>query len=132
MSSHGKNILELYPWIDLNFVNNLITNSECDEDLIIESYQAENAVSEGQNYSSHMIRLIVHLKNKSDVNQMKMCKIKRTYFLKICLQTEEFLKICNECNLYEKEIEAYNRIIPAVEELLNSIQMKTQIAPKYV
>lgn len=98
MSSRSKNILELYPWIDLNFVNDLINKSECNKNVIVESYQAENAVSEGQNYSSHVIRLIVYL-HKSDNNQLKMCKIQKTYFLKICLQTEEFLKICDECHL---------------------------------
>lgn len=119
-------ILELYPWIDLDFVQTLVNKSDDGKNLTVESYRAEKGVHDGKNFSSTTIRLFVNLlptNNQSNTS--------RKYFLKVCLQTEEFAKACAECLYYEKEIEVYNDIIPATEELLQSINVSAQLAAKY-
>lgn len=121
-----NSILELYPWIDLDFVQTLVNKSDYGKDLIVKSFRAEKGVEDGKNFSSSTIRLCVNLlptNNQSDVL--------RKYFLKVCLQTEEFAKACEECLYYEKEIEVYNEILPAAEELLQSINTPAQLAAKY-
>lgn len=118
-------ILELYPWIDLHFVQTLVNKSDFDKNLTVDSFRVEKGVHAGKNFSSNTIRLFVNLletDNKSNAL--------RVYFLKICLQTEDFAKACEECLYYEKEIEIYNDIIPAAEELLQSIGISAQFAPK--
>lgn len=124
----SKAILESHPWINLDFVQKLVNNSN--ENSIVNSFFVEKGVGDGKNFSSHTIRLIVYLVPNN--NPSKEIKQQKVYFLKICLQTEEFLKACEESFYYEKESEIYNTIIPAVEKLLKSIELPTQIAPKSV
>lgn len=82
------------------------------------------------NFSSQTIRLTVNLFDNN--NPSNAFTQQRKYFLKICLQTEDFRKACEECFYYEKEAEVYNAIIPTVEELLRSIEEPAQFAPKLV
>lgn len=124
--SFKKSILELYPWIDLEFVQKLVNKSDYDKNLMVESFRAEKGVRDGKNFSSSTIRLFVNLQQTS--NQSNRLKV---YFLKVCLRTEDFLKACEECLYFEKEIEVYGKILPAVEELLQSINVPEQFAPKY-
>lgn len=125
-------ILELYPWIDSEFVKKLLNKSDNDEACTVESFNVEKGARDGQNFSSNTIRLIVNLSQTNNQSNNLSNKRRRVYFLKICLQTEDFLKACEECFYYEKEIEAYNEIIPAVEALLLSIEFPTQLAPRSI
>lgn len=119
-------ILELYPWIDLDFVQMLVNKSDCGNNFNVKSFQAEKGVQDGKNFSSNTIRLLVNLFEPG--NQSNFV---RKYFLKVSLQTEDFIKACEECLYYEKEIEVYEKIIPAVENLLRSINEPAQFAAKY-
>ncbi len=123
-----NSILELYPWIDLNFVQTLVNKSDYDKNLIVTSFRVEKGVHDGKNFSSNAVRLFVNVSNQPADNQSN---ILRVYFLKICLQTEDFMKACEECLYYEKEIEVYNDIVPAVEELLQSIDVPAGFTAKY-
>ncbi|KAJ6647542.1 Scavenger receptor class B member 1 [Pseudolycoriella hygida] len=108
---------------DLKFVQMVVNKS--DRDRTVESYRVEKGVLDGQNFSSNTIRLFVNLHPTDD-----RTNVKRNYFLKICLKTEDFLKACEECLYYEKEIEVYSKILPTVEESLRSINEPGQLAPK--
>lgn len=121
----SKNIiLEMHPWIDLDFVQALVNKSNYERNLTVESFHVEKAVNDGKNFCSNTVRLVVDIFQNVNV-------LRRVYFLKISLQTEDFVKAAEECFYYEKEIEVYNDIIPAAEELLESIKVPTQFAPKY-
>lgn len=120
-----KTLSELFPWIDQDFVQTLVNRSDFDKSLTVESFRAEKGVRDGKNFSSNTIRLFVNLPRAcNQANRL------RVYFLKVRLQTEAFVKACEECLYYEKEIEIYTKIIPAVEELLQSINVPEQFAPK--
>lgn len=120
------NTSELYPWINLDFVQRLVNNnSNNDTNFIVTSFRTEKGVHDGSNFSSNAIRLFVNLTQTNDQSNSL-----RVYFLKICLQTEDFVKACDECFYYEKEIEVYTKIIPAIEELLQSINVPQRITAK--
>lgn len=119
--------LKSFPWIDLQFVQNIIDKAESEKNAWeIESFYSGNFENNGQNFSSHMIRLIVNLRYRANHSKV----IRKAFFVKICLTTEDFENVLKESLLFEKEIEAYSKILPAVEELLESIGMPTHIGPK--
>ncbi|XP_037024113.1 uncharacterized protein LOC119066001 [Bradysia coprophila] len=123
--SSENNIFELHPWIDMEFVQMLVRKSDCDKNLTVTSFRAEKGVHDGKNFSSSAIRLHVNIFPVNDHSIMS-----RVYFLKVCLQTEDFAKACEECLYYEKEIEVYTEIIPAVERLLHSIEAPARFTAK--
>lgn len=125
--SSNCSLLKSFPWIDLQFVENIISKAESESNTWeIESYHGGNFENNGQNFSSHMIRLIVNLRDRD--NRSKV--LSKAFFVKIRLNTEDFENVLKESLLFEKEIEVYSKILPAVEELLKSIGMPTQIGPK--
>lgn len=120
-------VSELYPWLDLDFVQTLINRSNAEHNFTVASFRAEKGVHDGKNFSSNTIRLFVNLLHAD--NQSNTSKV---YFLKVCLQTEDFAKACEECLYYEKEIEVYDDIMPAAVELLRSINVPAELAAKFV
>lgn len=112
-----------FPWVTRDFILNLINNSENTENIILKSFRCENALLSAENFSSLMIRLTVeyvHFKTKKQ----------DVFIIKKALESEEFDAICKESALFEKEIEVYTKVLPAVELLLNSIGENGQIAPR--
>lgn len=125
MSAEYK-IFELFPWITPSFVQNLIKKSEQSENVTLKSFDAQKCFNNGENFSSYMIGLKTIFESESDGEKS------RDFLLKIAIQTEDFQKICQETLLYEREIEAYTNVLPAVEELLKSVGESGQIAPRYL
>lgn len=123
-----NDILHLNPWIDLDFVQMLVRKSDCDRNSTVTSFRVEKGVDDGKNFSSTAIRLHVNLLLPANDRP----NISRVYFLKVSLQTEDFAKVSEECLYYEKEIEVYSKIIPVVEELLQSIDIPSQFTAKYI
>lgn len=125
MSTDG-NSLDSHPWINTQLVQNIVNKSEGSNDWEVKSFHNGNSVDDGQNFSSDTIRLAVDLNNRSDPTKT----MKKSYFFKICLRSPEFEGVLKENFNFEKEIEIYEKILPAVEELLQSIGVPTQMGPK--
>lgn len=126
MSAKFINTLELFPWISSNFVQSIIEKSERNNNVVLKSFNAKQCFNEGENFSSHMISMKVVFENGIEDEKQ------RDFLLKIAIQTEEFAKICKECLIFEREIEAYTKVLPAVEKLLESIGVGGQIAPRCI
>lgn len=118
--------LESFPWITAQFVDDLISKSESGDNWEVESFNIGNFDNNGQNFSSIIIRLIVNLRDRN----IHSNAVKKTFFVKMSINSESFANVSKESLLFEKEIEVYSKILPAVEELLESIGMPTQIGPK--
>ncbi|XP_031628478.1 uncharacterized protein LOC116344183 [Contarinia nasturtii] len=117
-------VFELFPWITSSFVQNLIEKSEQSKHAILKSFTAKKCFNDGENFSSYMIGLKAIF--ESELHGEKSCD----FLLKIAIQTEDYAKICAESLLYEREIEAYTKVLPAVEKLLESVGEFGQIAPR--
>ncbi|XP_055298054.1 uncharacterized protein LOC129566290 [Sitodiplosis mosellana] len=124
MNSHN-NMLELFPWITAEFVQSLIEKSEPNKNVVLKLFNAKKCFNDGENFSSVMVGLEVVYENENESEDKQ-----RDFLLKIAIQTEDYAKICEECLIYEREIEAYTKVLPAVEKSLNSVGVSSQIAPR--
>lgn len=118
-------IFEQFPWITKAFVQEVIENAEPDKCVVVKSFDVSFAFKNGENFSSHMIALVVNFTNQTDSTEEQ-----RNFLIKIAIQTEGIAKINEECFNYETEIEVYTKILPAVVKCFNSIGIFDRIAPR--
>lgn len=118
-------ISELFPWITPAFVQKVIENAEPNKRVAVKSFDGSFAFKNGENFSSHMIALVVHFFNQTDGIEEQ-----RNFIIKIAIQSEDIAKINEECFNYETEIEVYTKVLPAVENCFNSIGIFDRIAPR--
>lgn len=123
--SAANNIATLFPWITSSFVQHLIVRSEQRNDVTIKSFSVKKCFESGENFASYMVGLEVFVDNGSDVGEDK-----RDFLIKIAIPTEDFSRMCAECLYYEKEIEAYTKVLPAIDSALNSVEESADIAPR--
>lgn len=119
-------VFELFPWITSEFVQNLIEIAEINQCVAVKSFDAQFAFKNGENFSSQMISLVVIFTNPTDRIEKQ-----RNFLIKIAIQTEEIARINKECHIYEKEIEVYTKILPAIEKCFGSFGISNRIAPRY-
>lgn len=112
-----------FEWVNSQLVQKLIENSENSEKIHLKSFKLENALLGGENFSSLIVRLKVLFDD---------CKreTSRAFLIKMAINSKEFTIICEECHLFEKEIEVYIKILPEVKILLESIGENGNLAPK--
>lgn len=122
----SNDILQIFSWINSNFIQNLIEKSEQTQNVKVKSYLAKRAFDKGEGFSSYIISLKVEFQKE---NESKIDE--RDFLMKIAIQTDEFAETCKECLVYEREIEAYSRVLPAVERCFKNLGMEVQIAPRY-
>lgn len=118
--------LKSFEWIDLKFVQDLISKSDSSSNWEVKSFDTGDFDSNGQNFSSFLVRLVVNLRDREDPSKVST----KSFFVKGSLNTEDYANVLKESLLFVKEIEVYTKILPAVEELLASIGKPTQIGPK--
>lgn len=123
--SAANNITTLFPWITSSFVQHLIVRSEQRKGVTVKSYIVKKCFESGENFASCMVGLEVLVDNGSDGSEDK-----RDFLIKIAIPTEEFSRLCEECLYYEKEIEAYTKILPAIDSALNFVEESDDIAPR--
>lgn len=124
--SDKASVFDLFPWITPAFVQNLVENAETNKSVTVKSFNAQFAFKNGENFSSHMISLVVIFTNKTDRIEKQ-----RNFLVKIAIPTDDIAQINRECHIYETEIEVYTKILPAVEKCFNSIGIYDRIAPRY-
>lgn len=124
--SKESSIFELFPWITPAFVQKVIENSEPNKCIIVKSFNVSLAFKNGENFSSHMVALVVVFTNQNDGIEKQ-----RNFLIKIAIQTADIAMVNKECHNYETEIEIYTKILPAVENCFNSIGIFNRIAPRY-
>lgn len=121
-----QSVLKLFPWITSDFVQAIIENSEQTKNVALKSFDAQLAFKSGESFSSQMVTLAVVFGDKSEDGERR-----KDFLMKIAIQTEDFAKVCEECHIYEREIEAYTRVLPVVEKCFDSIGITGRIAPRY-
>lgn len=120
-----QSIFELFPWMNADFVKKVVENYERSENVSLKSFDAKSAFKSGENFSIHMITLAVNFTDKN-----KDLEKQKEFLMKIAIQTEGYAHVCNECHIYEREIEAYMKILPAIGKCFDSIGETFQIAPR--
>lgn len=118
------NISKLFPWITRSFVQKLIEKSEQNEQVVLKDFSTKKCFDSGLSFSSTMIALRVLIDDGHGDEK------ERDFVIKIALQTEEYSRLCEECLIYEKEIETYTKILPAIKNALELQGNSGQIAPR--
>lgn len=124
--SESSDILQLFPWITSGFIEKLLEKSEDAPNVALKSFSATRAFNKGEGFSSYMFSLRVVFDNGADGEKQ------RNFLMKIAIQTDEYAKICEECLIYEREIEAYTKVLPALERSFEKLGIPGQIAPRYI
>lgn len=120
-----QNIFKLFPWINAEFVTKVVENCERSKNVSLKSFNAKSAFKSGENFSSHMVTLAVHFTNRTEGLEKH-----KEFLMKIAIQTEDYAILCKECHIYERETEAYMKILPAIEKCFDSIGVTFRIAPR--
>lgn len=124
--SKESGIFEQFPWITPAFVRKVVENSESNKCIVVKSFDVSFAFKNGENFSSHMIALVV-----SFTSQIDGIEKQRNFLIKIAIQSEDIAMINKECHNYETEIEVYTKILPAVEKCFELIGIFNRTAPRY-
>lgn len=103
-----------YPWIDNNLFEEMLRIDFPTENLIIRKYFLMSATGSGENYCSQMIR--------AKVNYVIDSENKQTNFI---IKAEILTQGRKE--LFNREISAYNELLPKVNDLLNRIGDKSKV-----
>lgn len=92
--------------------------------MLTESVGVLSTPKHPSGYGPVSLKVEFQKENESKVDE-------RDFLMKIAIQTEEFAETCKECLVYEREIEAYSKVLPAVERCFKDLGMEVQISPRY-
>lgn len=82
--SKESDIFELFPWITPAFVQKVVENSESTKCIAVKSFDVSFAFKNGENFSSHMIALVVIFTMQNDGIEKQ-----KKFLIKIAIQTED-------------------------------------------
>lgn len=111
-----------YPWIDNSVFEEVLRIDFPTENIVVENYCLKAALAYGENYSSQMIRAKVNY-TINGVNK------EINFIIKTVVADESFEEeIARERKkVFNKEISAYDEVLPKVRDLLKSIGDNTKL-----
>lgn len=123
-------IQETYPWITDSFILENLRKIEKDAEITLNSFDIRDALEKGENFCSSIFRISVKYEVNVNNNLDDKLKKEKSFILKTEIQNDEFDSISNQLNLFAREITAYERILPRVQQLLKTIgDDDTRFAP---
>lgn len=124
----SENILKDFPWITESFLLDALKKLESNaESIAIKSFDVKNAVADGENYGSKILRITV----KYTLNDTRVQK-STDFVLKTKVVNQELDELTKKYDVFLREVEVYRRILPEVYSLLRSIGDPTKLGPLYV
>lgn len=107
-----------YPWLN-NARFKRILSAHGEKEIIIDRFNIEPALCNGENYSSYMIRATVYY---SDGNATHT----KQFIIKATLGEQ----LVRSRNVFAKEICIYESIVPHIENALNTAHIPNKLTPK--
>lgn len=52
----GETLYEQYPWLNLEYFQEIIRKDEFDNKIVVEKFEIEEALAKGENYGSKILR----------------------------------------------------------------------------
>lgn len=126
MSEYLIGLSEHYPWLNNAFFYEILEKEYPNEKIMVKKVHIKPALKHGENYGSQMIRATVQFaKNnrKEDIQDMR-------FVIKALVINEAMAKMAKDYHIFDKETIIYQKIMPAVEKLLESVGDNTKISPK--
>lgn len=113
----------IYPWISVELFQRILAKEFPTHTVKVEAFTISAAVPEGENFGSQMIRAVVQYQLDNNPKEYR--------FVIKALDYKERIKILSEeMQVFQREIYNYNRVIPAVENMLAEIGDDTKMAAK--
>lgn len=112
------------PWITFDLIERLVQSSKGDNGCKLRTFNVDDAIGKGENFCSNIVRVSAIFCSDSSFEQT------RNFIVKSSLEDDEFDSVNNEVAYFPKEISVYDKVLPAVEEMLLSIGEKKRIAPR--
>lgn len=120
----------LYPWITTEFFERILQREYGDNSIRVRSYTLKAALAKGENYLSQMLRTTVRFTANSSTTVAAAADQSISLIIKTVLPNAEINTVTAELGLFRKEIVAFQRVIPAVEKLLQSIGDETKLSAR--
>lgn len=116
------NIRSDYPWLTEALFERILKLELSNSKIRVTDFVVKSALGKGENYTSQMLRVRV---NFTDGMSTKSA----SFIVKATLPNG-INDIVAEMGLFRKEIENYEKVLPAVQELLQSIGDNTLLSGK--
>lgn len=120
MSQDIVSLQEEYPWITLQFLQNIL-RQKFESNIIIENYSVKPAIARGENYCSQLIRITINYALNNHTKKSMNLIIKADVIGNDGMSTE--------LNMFLKEITVYREIMPKVKSLLLKIDDSNKFGP---
>lgn len=115
-----------HKYLNTEFFEKILQKHHSDVSIKVTHIKLEAALGKGENYASDIIR--AQIRYMTGLNQDgKM----QQYIVKASLADSDMQDMLEEYDVFHREIVVYEKILPVVESLLLSINVKTKLAPRY-
>lgn len=116
------NIRSQYPWLTEALFERILQRENGNTKIRVQDFAVKSALGKGENYTSQMLRVRVNYNDRSET--------KTAAFVVKAPLTNGINDIVAELGLFRKEIENYEKVLPAAQELLRSIGDETVLSGK--
>ncbi|XP_075145280.1 uncharacterized protein LOC142220177 [Haematobia irritans] len=115
--------LYIPPWINADYFKDILAKDEPDT-VMVKKCTPVAAIPPGENFASTMLRIHMDL-------EMKDGSIKyKSYILKTMMEDDKGGAVINKLSLFPKEMEMYEKYLPAFEKLYEAVGWNIRLAPK--
>lgn len=116
-------------WLNQEFFLHILQKSQNDSNLTINTFQINSGVDAGVNFASYLYKIIINF------DSPKYKKMNESVQMMVKIQAEEGDKraqFTKEVSAFKTEIEFYQRVLPAIERVLESTGETIKLAPRLV
>lgn len=111
-------------FLDKEFFQKVLQKKHLDNGLEVDTFELKAALGKGENYSSDIIRAVVHYTTGVKDRHSEQ------FILKVGLSNEDMSDMLEKYDIFHREIVFYEQILPVIQSLLLSIGDKTRLAPR--
>lgn len=120
-SSLDQSSTDLPKWLDQHFLLKHLQKYYSDSKLTIQRFSIKSATAKGENYASSIYRVTVQMSDGQKTNR------NLNIIIKTALTGDFAFDTLSECDVYDKEIDFYERIAPQIQKLLAPLNEKQQL-----
>lgn len=123
-SSKIEESCEIPEWLNSEYFEQLLKKVKGDSSIKVQSLDVKYALPKGENYASviYRVQVVFHRKDLSE-------EISRSYIVKGMAQTELAIEKLGEYNVYEKEMDVYEIVVPELKRLSRSLGDRSELYP---
>lgn len=110
-------------WLNSGYFEQLLKKAKGDSTIKVQSVDVKYALPKGENYASviYRVRVVFHRKDQLSVS--------RSYIVKGMATTELAVQKLGEYDVYEKEMNVYELVVPELKRLSRSIGDRSELYP---